>query len=99
MKLKILKDLKKRLELKKKEPLRTSLRFLIRNEKTPYITRLCAARVLNSMPRKSSITQTHNFCVRTGRSRGVLKPYFVSRIQMRDLIGTGLIPGISRSVW
>jgi len=40
-----------------------------------------------------------NRCVLNNRSRGVLRPYGISRILIRDLMQFGVIPGYSKSVW
>jgi ribosomal protein S14 len=38
-------------------------------------------------------------CVLNNRSRGVLRLFGVSRIQLRDMMQFGLIPGYSKAVW
>lgn len=47
----------------------------------------------------SSKTRLVNRCVLTNRSRGVFRPFNVSRILLRKLILFGLIPGYSKLVW
>jgi small subunit ribosomal protein S14 len=47
---------------------------------------------------KSRVRMT-NRCVLSNRSRGVLRPYGISRTIMRDLMQFGVIPGYSKAVW
>jgi small subunit ribosomal protein S14 len=93
------KDKKKRSRFKKYESLKIVLRYLIRREGTPLQKTLQLTKDLRSLPRRSSLTQLRNRCVITGRSRGVLRPFSLSRIKMRELISHGLIPGFSKIVW
>ena len=47
---------------------------------------------------KTRIRMT-NRCVLNNRSRGVLRPYGISRILMRDLMQFGILPGYTKAVW
>ena len=38
-------------------------------------------------------------CVLTNRNRGVLRPFGISRIYLREMIQFGTIPGFSKAVW
>lgn len=38
-------------------------------------------------------------CILTNRNRGVLRPFGISRIYLRELMQFGLIPGYSKAVW
>lgn len=40
-----------------------------------------------------------NRCVLNNRSRGVFRPYGISRILMRDLMQFGILPGYTKAVW
>ena len=51
-----------------------------------------------SLSHKSKIRVT-NRCVLTNRSRGILRPYGISRVVMRDLMQFGVIPGYYKAVW
>jgi ribosomal protein S14 len=93
------KDKKKRFRFKKYESLKIVLRYLIRREGIPVKKTLQLTHDLRSLPRSSSLTQLRNRCVITGRSRGVLRPFSLSRIKMRELISHGLISGFSKLVW
>jgi len=47
---------------------------------------------------KSRVRMT-NRCVLNNRSRGVLRPYSISRILLRNLMQFGIVPGYSKAVW
>ena len=40
-----------------------------------------------------------NNCIFNNRSKGVLRPYGISRILMRDMLQFGVLPGYSKAVW
>ena len=54
---------------------------------------------LSNLPRDSSPTRSHNRCQLTGRSRGVLRKFKVSRIMLRELALAGKIPGLKKASW
>jgi small subunit ribosomal protein S14 len=54
---------------------------------------------LAKLPRDSSPTRSRNRCQLTGRSRGVLRRFKVSRIMLRELALAGKIPGLKKASW
>lgn len=54
---------------------------------------------LNKMPRDSSPTRLRNRCQMTGRPRGYLRKFKLSRITFRELASMGAIPGVTKSSW
>jgi len=54
---------------------------------------------LAKLPRDSSPTRLHNRCQLTGRSRGNLRKFKVSRIMLRELALAGKIPGLRKASW
>ena len=54
---------------------------------------------LARLPRDSSPTRSHNRCQLTGRSKGVLRKFKVSRIMLRELALAGKIPGLKKASW
>jgi small subunit ribosomal protein S14 len=54
---------------------------------------------LAKLPRDSSPTRSHNRCQLTGRSKGVLRKFKVSRIMLRELANAGKIPGLKKASW
>ena len=54
---------------------------------------------LAKLPRDSSPTRSHLRCMLTGRSRGNLRKFKVSRIMLRELALAGMIPGLRKASW
>ena len=54
---------------------------------------------LANLPRDSSPTRSHNRCQLTGRSKGTLRKFKVSRIMLRELALAGKIPGLKKASW
>ncbi|MDQ0999743.1 small subunit ribosomal protein S14 [Neobacillus niacini] len=54
---------------------------------------------LAKLPRDSSPTRLHNRCEVTGRPRGFLRKFKMSRIAFRELAHKGQIPGVKKSSW
>jgi small subunit ribosomal protein S14 len=59
-----------------------------------------AARIaLNKMPRDSSAVRLRNRCQLTGRARGYLRKFKLSRLCFREMASMGLIPGVTKASW
>ncbi|WP_367912664.1 30S ribosomal protein S14 [Bacillus pumilus] len=54
---------------------------------------------LRKLPRDSSPTRLKNRCELTGRPRGYLRKFKMSRIAFRELAYKGQIPGVKKSSW
>ncbi len=54
---------------------------------------------LQALPRNSSPTRLHNRCNRSGRPRGYMRKFGVSRIAFRELALEGKIPGVTKASW
>lgn len=54
---------------------------------------------LRKLPRDTSPTRLHNRCEITGRPRGYLRKFKLSRIAFRELAHKGQLPGIKKSSW
>lgn len=54
---------------------------------------------LNKMPRDSSIIRVRNRCALTGRARGYLRKFQISRLTFREMANMGMIPGVTKSSW
>ena len=54
---------------------------------------------LANLPRDSSPTRSHNRCQLTGRSKGTLRKFKISRIMLRELALAGKIPGMKKASW
>jgi len=58
-----------------------------------------AVNKLDSLPRRSSAIRLRNRCFATGRPRGVLKKFSLSRLCFREMALKGEIPGITKASW
>jgi small subunit ribosomal protein S14 len=56
-------------------------------------------KALDKLPRSSSAVRLHNRCKLTGRPRGYMRKFGVSRVFFRDLASAGKIPGITKASW
>lgn len=54
---------------------------------------------LAKLPRNSSPTRRNNRCFETGRSRGYMRQFGLSRIAFREHASRGEIPGVTKSSW
>lgn len=54
---------------------------------------------LAKLPRNSSPTRHKNRCIETGRPRGYMRQFGLSRISFREHASKGEIPGITKSSW
>ena len=78
---------------------RQQLKQVIVDLKKPIEERLAAVDALNKMPKNSSKTRLRNRCQFTGRSRGILRKFKMSRLCFREMANQGLIPGIVKASW
>lgn len=58
-----------------------------------------ARTTLNKMSPNTSTVRLRNRCVLTGRCRGFLRKYKLSRLSFRELASNGSIPGIVKASW
>ena len=54
---------------------------------------------LQKLPRNSSKVRLRNRCKLTGRPRGYMRTFGVSRVTFREMVLFGLIPGLTKSSW
>ncbi|MDO5035817.1 MAG: 30S ribosomal protein S14 [Porphyromonas sp.] len=54
---------------------------------------------LQKLPRNASPVRLHNRCSVTGRPRGYMRLFGLSRIQFREMASKGLIPGVKKASW
>src|SRR3989338_7551670 len=58
-----------------------------------------AVHALNKMPKNSSPIRLRNRCQLTGRCRGYLRKFKLSRICFRERASIGEIPGVTKASW
>lgn len=56
-------------------------------------------KALDKLPRNSSRVRLHNRCNVTGRPKGYIRQFGISRITFREMASAGLIPGIRKASW
>jgi small subunit ribosomal protein S14 len=54
---------------------------------------------LDKLPRNASPVRLHNRCKLTGRPRGYMRKFGISRVTFREMASMGKIPGITKSSW
>ena len=69
------------------------------NEKLTMEERFEARIKLAALPRNGAIVRVRNRCEVTGRPRGYYRKMKMSRIALRELGNSGLIPGLVKSSW
>ncbi|MCS6819404.1 MAG: 30S ribosomal protein S14 [Chitinophagales bacterium] len=55
--------------------------------------------LLDKLPKNSSKVRLRNRCALTGRGRGFIRMFGISRIKFRELASEGKIPGITKASW
>lgn len=54
---------------------------------------------LARLPKNSNSIRMHNRCKLTGRPKGYMRQFGVSRICFREMASKGLIPGVKKASW
>ena len=54
---------------------------------------------LQALPKNASPVRLHNRCKLTGRPKGYIRLFGISRIQFREMASKGLIPGVKKASW
>ena len=54
---------------------------------------------LQALPKNASPVRLHNRCKITGRPKGYIHQFGISRIQFREMASAGLIPGVRKASW
>lgn len=78
---------------------RDALIKIIKSASTTPEERELAYKKLGKMGRDASRTRQRNRCYLTGRSRGYLRKFGLSRIKFRELALQGEIPGVTKASW
>jgi small subunit ribosomal protein S14 len=54
---------------------------------------------LQKLPKNASPVRLHNRCKLTGRPRGYMRQFGISRVTFREMASAGKIPGVTKSSW
>ena len=78
---------------------RKALKAIVMDQSKPLEERFRAQLKLSAMPRNGAKTRIRNRCEVTGRPRAVYRKLGMSRIALRQLGNSGVIPGLVKSSW
>jgi small subunit ribosomal protein S14 len=88
----VAKDAKKRAEL-------TAILKSTSTDETVQNAKWDAMMALQKLPANGSRVRLHNRCGLTGRPRGYMRQFGISRVTFREMALAGKIPGIKKSSW
>ena len=54
---------------------------------------------LQKLPKNASPIRMHNMCKLTGRPKGYMRNFGISRVLFREMANKGLIPGVKKASW
>lgn len=54
---------------------------------------------LDKLPRNASPVRLHNRCKLTGRPKGYMRKFGISRVTFREMAAAGKIPGVTKASW
>lgn len=78
---------------------RAALKAVMQNPASTDTAKRAAQVGMQKLPRNSSKQRIRNRCSMTGRSRGYVAAFGLSRIAFRDMALMGLIPGVRKASW
>lgn len=84
-----------KLKWEKREELRNKASDIHASEEERHDARIA----LNKLPRDANPIRLRNRCALTGRARGFMRKFKLSRLSFREMALMGLIPGVTKSSW
>ncbi len=78
---------------------RKALKAVVMDQSKPMDERFRAQLKLSALPRNSAKTRIRNRCEITGRPRAYYRKLKMSRVALRELGNSGLVPGLVKSSW
>ncbi len=82
--------------VEKYSSIRNELKEIANSSKATFEEKMEARKKLDMLPKNSSPVRVRNRCQKTGRPRGYMRFFGLSRISMRDLALRGHLPGIRK---
>jgi len=82
--------------VEKYSSIRKELKETANSSEATFEEKMEARRKLDLLPKNSSPVRVRNRCQKTGRPRGYMRFFGLSRISMRDLALRGHLPGIRK---
>ena len=96
---KIVREQKLIRNIKKYASLRSELKNIIKSPNSSLEEKEAAVARLDKLPKSSSRIRVRNRCFKTGRPRGVIRRFKLSRISFREMALNGEIPGVTKASW
>ena len=96
---KVVKNEKRKKTVAKYATKRAEYKKIINNPQSSIEEVDAAVLKLQGLPRNASAVRVRNRCSQTGRPRGFLRKFGISRVALRDLALKGQIPGVVKSSW
>ena len=78
---------------------RAELKKMVSSSELSFDKKLEAQAELTKLPKNSSPVRIRKRCSQTGRPRGYIGFFGVSRIVFRELASSGILPGVKKSSW
>ena len=78
---------------------RAALKLIMMSKTASMEEKFAAQLKFAELPRNSAKTRLRNRCEVTGRSRGYLRRFKLSRIIFRKMASAGLLPGVTKASW
>ena len=78
---------------------RAALKAIVKDQELPIEERFRATLKLAELPRNGSKTRIRNRCEVSGRPRAYYRKLGMSRVALRQLGNSGVIPGLVKSSW
>ena len=96
---KIVREYKLVKNIKKYSSLRAELKEIIKSPVSTFEEKQSAVSKLDKLPKSSSRIRLRNRCFKTGRPRGVIRRFKLSRLSFREMALKGEIPGVTKASW
>jgi small subunit ribosomal protein S14 len=96
---KVVKNQKRKKMVAQHSTRRAELKKIINNPQSTVEQVDEAVMRLQKLPRDASPVRVRNRCSQTGRPRGFLRKFGISRVALRELALEGQIPGVIKSSW
>ena len=96
---KIVRELHLKKMVEKYASKRKELKVIIKDPKTSLEEQQKAKDALHKLPRRSNPNRIKNRCFLTGRPKGYLRKFGLSRIVVREMALRGEIPGVTKASW
>ena len=69
------------------------------SEKRKSLKEVGDYQALQKLPKNASPIRLHNRCKLTGRPKGYMRQFGISRVTFREMANKGLIPGVTKASW